>query len=576
MPNPKKKPKEQKEKSKRQILAGREPLKVSELRNLISRKDPCDLAYQQAIDEWGIYFQSPVDKVTATKEGLFKFNKRGGFQCTDLAKANDDAVTNFEKTLKTLFPNLEPRDTALEDWLRSGKPLSAEKVELVRRRLFAKSAKLTNELLFDQPICRLVHRSQLRLDLDYQVPYQLTPGQIRLLTAEEDPNNRTDLEFLRRNQRWYWGLSETFQSLIALFDSDLGSTADAKGPRQFMTKEFIRLHCEEESAEKDLAPHQLNKSSPLRFWAPPPAFAGSVFHMLFWRAVITGQDLFGRYVINNGDADTPKNRAEQYYVLVNWFNAAKFRLADYERLFEALMAIARMVASRYPTTTCLSDIKEPLKLDDEPEGLLYPSYFANSKVRFPRFQEIDLVLPFNSVRTKVWELAWEHQQGIEETNKPTTIGDLLIFLRDKALEIIIWSRYQMEIRSVGMIPIQHLYRVELRDHSLEKIDKLAELWNSADDDPLLQAEAAVKINEVMQEAIFKEEVDEWVWLHKVYGGTYRQINDRSAWNKIKRLRSPRVGATNGVQNEIKDENASEHGCEDKPETSYGRDVSESA
>ncbi|HKY28882.1 MAG TPA: hypothetical protein VJM12_13165 [Pyrinomonadaceae bacterium] len=554
-----------KKKSKHQILAGREPLKVSDLRNLVRPNDLCDRVYEEAIEKWGSYFQSPVDKVTATEKDFFRFNERGGFLCTDLDENNLKACENFKKTLETLFPQPEAQDPALQNWLRSGEPLFAEKLELVRRRLFADSSKLTNKSLFDQPICRLVHRNQLRRDLDYQVPYQLTPAQVRLIDAKTQLNDEPDLEFLRRNQRWYWGVSETFQSLVALFDSDIGSTASAKPPRQAMTKEFIRLRSEEGNRQNDLAPHELNKSSPLRFWAPPPAFACSVFHMLFWRSVITGRDLFDRPVIDDGEDDTPKNRAEQYYVLVNWFNAAKFRLADYEQLFEALMAIARMVGDlKLNRSTPLHKIAADITLPNEPKGWLYPSYFADSNVTFPRFQRINLVFPFKSVRNEVWELAWEHQpQGDEQ--KPTTIGDLLIFLRDKALEVIIWSRYQMEVRSVGLIPIQHLYHVELTPRGLSRLTTLADQWKARPKRGTpSEAKVRAEINGYMEKAIFEKKVDKWVRLRKVYGGTYRQINDRTAWGEIKRLSSRRVdqsAAEKEVEDEI-EESASGQGPKD--------------
>jgi hypothetical protein len=556
MPNPKKK-------TKQQILAGREPLKVSDLRNLVDRKDLCDRVYQEAIDTWGVYFQSPVDKVTATSKKLFRFNERGGFPCSNRDRENLEACENFWKTLEILFPQTEAEDPDLQNWLRSGEPLSAEKVELVRRRLFADSSKLTNKFLFDQPICRLVHRNQLRRDLDYQVPYQLTPAQVRLIDAKSNRNDEPDLEFLRRNQRWYWGVSETFQSLVALFDSDIGSTADAKPPRQSMSKEFIRLRSEEGNRQNDLAPHELNKSSPLRFWAPPPAFACAVFHMLFWRSVITGFDLFGRPVIDDGEADTPENRAKRYYVLVNWFNAAKFRLADYEQLFEALMAIARMVGKiERNRSTPLHTIGLDITLPSEPNGLLYPTYFADSNVRFPRFQRINLVFPFKSVLNQTWELAWEHQP--DETHRPTTIGDLLIFLRDKALEVIIWSRYQMEIRSVGVIPIQHLYHVELTPRGISRLTKLADQWN-ARTKPGTSSEATVRseINRYMEKAIFEDKVDKWVRLRKVYGGTYRQINDRETWKDIKCLSSRRVNPS-AAEEEVKDD-IEESSSEERPE-----------
>jgi hypothetical protein len=506
----------------RDLLNSGSDLKVSQLTKLVGPRDLCHDAYFQARETWGKYFQSPVDKLATTSKDLFPFDHLGSFQGADQEKLG--------QTINALFPEPESHDPDLRNWLHTGEPLSAEKIDLIRRTVFKKSLKLTNESLFDQPICRLVHRNQLRLDLDYQVPYQLTPGQIRLIHPDEE--RRMELEDLRRNQRWYWGLSETFQRLVALFDSDLGSSKPPNESRKSMTKEFIRLRSEEGNSEDDLAPNELNELSPLRFWAPPPAFADSVFHMIFWKSVITGRDLFGRLVVEEEDIDSPEIRAQHYYVLINWFNAAKFRIADYERLFEALMAIARRVGELGERSQALHIFRKAVPLNDEPKGLLYPSYFPDSKVRFPRFQKVGLVLPFDKVSKsdeKTWELPWEHQSNKEQ--KETTIGDLLVFLRDKALEVIIWSKYQMEIRSVGLIPVQHLYNLELTDVGKEVLNRLAGKWR-----PGVADEAKAEINTRIKEAIFDETVDEWVALKKVYGGTYRRIYLKDRWNKIDALR----------------------------------------
>jgi len=528
-------------KEHREKLLDKKRLKVSELRDLVDEKELCRTAYKEAKITWGRYFHSPVDKVAAAEQGVFSFDRYGAFRGADnsLPENSNETHTNFQKLLQELLPRREAKDPDVRNWLLTGEPLSAEKVQSLKKILFPARLKLTNELLFDQPICRLVHRNQLRRDLDYQVVYQLTPGQLRLIDGVDENANAPTLDDLHRNQRLYWGISETFQSLVAMFDSDLGSRRKAKSA--YMTKEFIKLTREHHQSDV-LAPDELNKSSPLRFWAPPPVFCDSVFHMLFWRSMITGTDLFGREVIakparKRSMKATLAERASQYYVLINWFNAAKFHLADYEKLFDALNAIARTVGRVQRNRSApLHGMKDILLVDD-PKGLLYPSYFPHSKVKFPRFKKVRLTIPCKSLDTRVWELT-----SAKASKVHTKVSDLLRYLRDKALETVIWSKYQMEIRSVGLIPIQHLYQVQFEK---EGLDKLAPLARESQDiknklfTEALALRAEDYINDVMKPAIFNGDTDHWVSLKRVCGGTYRRIDDKAAWDQLATLKNPR-------------------------------------
>ena len=528
-------------KEHREMLLDKKHLKVSQLRNLVDENELCRTAYEKAKDKWGRYFHSPVDKVAAAEKGVFSFDRYGAFRGADntLPENSNETHTNFQKLLPDLLPRREAKDPDVRNWLLTGEPLSAEKVQSLKKILFPAQLKLTNELLLDQPICRLVHRNQLRRDLDYQVVYQLTPGQLRLIDGVDENANAPTLDDLRRNQRLYWGISETFQSLVAMFDSDLGSRRKAKST--FMTKEFIKLTREPHQSDV-LAPDELNKSSPLRFWAPPPVFCDSVFHMLFWRSIITGTDLFGREVIAKPAAkrsmrETLAERASQYYVLINLFNAAKFHLADYEKLFDALIAIARIVGRKSRSRSAqLYQIKD-IKLVDDPKGLLHPSFFPHSKVKFLRYKKVRLTIPCKSLNTRVWELT-----STEAPQMPTRVSDLLRFLRDKALEIVIWSKYQMEIRSVGLIPIQHLYQVQIEKEGLDVLEPLARKSQDIKDKLFTEAQALraeANINHLMKPAIFSGNADHWVSLKRVCGGTYRRIDDKVAWNELGALKNLR-------------------------------------
>lgn len=550
---------------RQQKLLKKQKLHLGELKDLVSEDNLCRSLYDEAVKQWGSYLQSPVNKVAKTSNLAFQFDEWGAFKMSG---------TSLREVVDTLFDWLETSaHPSINRWLSLGEPTSPEQANLIGRKLFSGKQGLTNASLYNQPVCRLVHRNQLRRDLDYQVIYQLTPGQSWLINPQEESPNKARspqdlmknlqdvMKDLRQNQRVYWGISETLQSLVAMFDSDLGSRKDSKAGTSY-TKEFIRIKTEK-SQSSSLA--ELNTLSPLRFWSPPPAFAGSVFHMLFWRSVITGQDLFGRPVIANDPekASSPKERASQYYVIINWFNAAKFRLADYANLFEALMAIARRtntavrIGTKMPVNsdTPLRDLGD-VDLSDEPTGeFLYPRYFSDSAVKFPQFEKVDLMLPFGSVEKK-FELVWEHQDDKDEL---TRLIDVRKFLRDKALELILWSKYQMEIRSVGLIPIQYLYHVELTGEDKGQLVELSKVSKELDRERKVSPyspevrKLEEEINKDIFGAITSEQIDKWIVLRKVYGGTYRTNFKENEWRKIALLKSPRSDVVKKAAREVKNE-----------------------
>lgn len=504
-------------------------LSLRDLRvNLVGPKDRCRTLYETACTDWGRYFQSPVDKAARSLIAPFSFDGRGAFVNDNLIGAKkslldwlyDGDVSESEE--KSRF------DAALMNWLKTGEPFSQELLHSIKRRL--KEESLTPESLYDQPICRLVHRSQLRRDLDYRVIYQLTPGQSRLL----DPTNRAkDPKAPRQNQAAYWGISEMFQSLVAMFDSDLGTVKPRQKLKKGETREFIRINVDQKTR---LAPAELNQYSPLRFWSPPPSFAGSVFHMLFWRAIITGKDLFGRSVYKEEFGGTVDQRVGQYYVAINWFNAAKYRLANYDKLVELLMVISteikNLVKKRNP---CLNELRDIHIKNKALTSLLYPNYFAESNVRFATYPRLELTLPFSSLKGKfIWELAWGHHAEDEKT-KPTKVSHLLRFLRDKTLELIIWSKYQMEIRSVGLIPIDYLYRIDLDEELIKDLKVMSKEYKAAKGKGNLE-NLFTRINDTVSNGMRGGAIDSKVKLIKVYGGAYRTVFDSGSVGRIDKLR----------------------------------------
>lgn len=320
----------------------------------------------------------------------------------------------------------------------------------------------------------------------------------------------------------------------------------------YVTKEFIRIEAKDErlrdeaapggeEAEDEakrkkqgnkqaqqvrthLTPNELNRYSPLRFWSPPPAFARCVFHMLFWQSVITGKDLFGRDVPeqrnasarpSDGQVDeveqTLRERLDDYFVIVNQFNAAKYRIAEYARLVEALANVALRVESlaarhEFGPNAPLSLFPSEAWVDPRSPNrpIFYPEHAPpqhgneskqakgqpgkGAQGRYDQRIVIDplkvkLSLPFEETRQEGVQILWELAARYQQQNGPeTNVGHILKMLRDRILELILWSRYQMEIRSVGVVPVQHVYRIELDKDGRELIRRLIDQFSQAGGD----------------------------------------------------------------------------------------------
>jgi hypothetical protein len=153
------------------------------------------------------------------------------------------------------------------------------------------------------------------------------------------------------------------------------------------------------------------------------------------------------------------------------------------------------------------------------EALFFPSGLsqATGPYRLDNSPRPSLRLPFKTVRARHWELA----RGYRPSG-PTRASDFLLFLRDRALEVILWSKYQMEIRSIGTIPVQYLYRPELTRHGFDAAIRLTKLYEEAEASPRLRRGNYAEINDKMFGAIKSGNIDGWVELKKVYGGLHRE------------------------------------------------------
>jgi hypothetical protein len=72
---------------------------------------------------------------------------------------------------------------------------------------------------------------------------------------------------------------------------------------------------------------------------------------------------------------------------------------------------------------------------------------------------------------------------------------------------------------------------------------LAKKWRAIETKKLTKAQnlaTKAEINKVMKTAIFAGDVDNWISLKRVYGGTYRKIHDKEAWDQIAPLKTPRA------------------------------------
>ncbi len=512
-------------------------LTLSELGNLIRSDASYGGRFHDPPDQWKGYFQSPVNKAAWTVDKSFVFNENGALVVDDLTQA----ITALQKWLS--LSSDDPDSLPLKEWLESGTPGNGLILRKMGRRLSKESLK--NSILYNQKICRLVRRDQLLYDPNYHVIYQATPGQARLLDSAP-PDKDSTLEEVRlnkRNQKLYWGLSELSQSLIAMFDSDLGRPLDEKkaqeqkirlgnlgfqlGPNDSVTKEFIRIEeVEHDRTGTFQTPYELNRYSPLRFWSPPPAFTKCVFHMLFWEPMITGYDLFNRLV----PGATAVERSGYYFVIVNRFIAEKYRITDYASLLSGLSEI----------TYALSGVNvdaELGKLDSKAlsSDLFYPTFFRDTDIEFPYIQPLSLSLCFKDASPSsatVWELA--HSYQIQEGYYgPTRASHLLKFIRDKILELILWSKYQMEIRSVGMVPVQGLYRIKITGKGEEGINELERIFKSSGN----ADESKKQINTKLFEEITSKDINDWIELVEVYGGDFRDVIDKNILYEIEWLKS---------------------------------------
>lgn len=460
------------------------------------------------------FFQSPVDKSART------ILKRGQSEAKKSFVFNASGVLDKDSLAEALLAWLRPRKSddfkeALDNWITKGIPREDALFDRIEERL--REAAVQPELLYNQPICRLVRKDQLRYDPNYQALYQITPAQEQLMKKEEEKGANHDR--LKRNQRVYWGISETFQSLVALFDSDLGrrdgEIKNKKAPEttKKTTKELIRIAVQEKDSSKAtlLSPAGLNKYSPLRFWSPPPSFASSVFHMLFWRSIITGKDLFGREV----KGKSVQKRAESYYVIVNYFNPAKFRIADYPNLFRAILTIARELAE-HRSRRRRGDLRFP---ETGVAQLFYSRYFPDVDPEFLAFENLRLSIPLTAFPRSpaVWDLA----KAYKSENPSDLVSCLLRFLRDRAIELILWSSYQMEIRSIGLIPIQYLYQIDLDENVQKFFNKMIGLHGEFPDQ--VKRENFPEIIEEVSKKLLESNFNSKIVLNKAYGGPHRDV-----------------------------------------------------
>ena len=506
-------------KTRRERILDKGELSLPEIAQLVETEHPSPERFKTSPELWKRYFQSPVDKAAHTVDRTHQAIR---FDHLGVLKTPSNAIGFLLRWLGPTFSRNEAHRGAIEKWLKNGDVPNSDALSKIEKKLSDES--LRNHDLYNQPVCRLVRRDQLRYDPDYQAVYQLTPGDSKLLDKENAISQQTQWKQLEANRQAYWGISEVFQSLVAMFDSELGKGSDDNPNRTPTasevreTKEFIRI----EFPEGSLNPNQLNMYSPLRFWAPPQAFCRHVFHMIFWRSVITNRDLFNRPVIEKEEMNTPiaervRARTGSYYVVINWFNVAKFRIAQYDELFKTLMGIARELSAACPKEQLL---KETADVPLQNEGLVYPSRSLHMTIPLDNPQP-KLKLPFGTIKTGLWELARRYQENADDE---TRVLHILKFIRDRGLELLLWSKYQMEIRSIGIIPIQHLYRIKLSEEGEKKLNELATVYEAAKESSAGEKRRVNKhINRQVAHAVRTNRIDEWIKLIKVYGGTHRDV-----------------------------------------------------
>lgn len=459
-------------------------------------------AFDSVPPSWGSYYQSLVRKAAGTQENVFRFDENGALAA--------DCTTNAHAFLCDWLKLTSGEGIGLVDkWLHEGTALNEGLYRRLRHRL--EDDALAETDLYNRHICRLVQVDQLRYDPDYTAVYQLTPAQVSLIKDQTDPAGEwagkdggypPALARMRRNQRMYWMISERFQSSIALFDSDLGRD----GPFEDGTKNLLHIHRDPNLRQalvgpggksRPTAPHRLNQYSPLRFWSPPPAFGRYVFHMLFWQPLVTGRDLYGREF-----PDDIQESVGKFRVALNVYNSSKYRIADYSGLLRLIEALSRAFSIRGEGQK-LAGLQD-IELKDRS---FYPRRLAHHPlVGLPKGR---VYIPLQSLGEERWELASRYQQPGEATE----VRHMLKMLRDRALEIMLWSRYQMEIRSVGMVPVQRLYRVELAPAGVAFVERLREL---------MKLERFDELDDVFRAQVFSGRLASWVSLKKEYVRTHNR------------------------------------------------------
>ena len=429
-------------------------------------------------EDWGCLFQSPVSKRVCTLKDFISFDSKGTLE--DWERVNEMLLKwiNLDQSSQLL----EDEEEQLKKWLETGQiDSSATFYRKIVKRLGKEG--LTNEDLIGRYVCRLVRCDQLYYDPHYQTVYQLTPAQARIINEQKKQEGSSldkfnELKLIRERQRLSWSLSEPFQSLMAMFDSDLGR--EISDPQNNHTKEFLRVRTKNKRGKHNsisTTPAELNRFSPLRYWSPPGSFANSVFHMLIWKPIITGKDLYGRKL----DIPEEEKRLENYFVVVNDFNTAKFRIPEYAKLFKCFIRLAEKI-SEQPAESPLKNA-DPISFTRKEENDLL--FFAPqfSYYLMPHSDDGELEFPMKNAQgqNSAWDLAEHYHNDSEETK----MKHLLLVLRDRMLELILWSRYQQEIRSVGLIPAQRIFSIDYStEEAREKVANLIEDYKNGEHNKL--------------------------------------------------------------------------------------------
>ena len=529
-----------------------ESLSLNDLEGLVNMSADYLREKARTRDKWGYLYQSPISKLCHTSNNHFYFDEDGVLneECVPemmeglidwVAKEKD--IYNMQNTAKFMM----------------GHPLDEDVVDRISEKISALS--FSNKDLFGTPVCRLVNIDQLRFERHHKVIYQLTPGQLQTLDFSKiqekqevkrylhsnNGDGYSSSKIIRENQGVYWGVSDIFKSLIGMFDSDLGKNHYEKRNNMLISKNFMSIigHPGElgDRGKTSFSPWLLNLFSPMRYWAPPVTFSRNVFHMLFWRPVITGKDLYGRTVgSDKTEVDVTKEtiikRLQQYMVMINWFQSSKYRVTNYGAIFRMISELSRAI---YNEGGGLDNQLAELGKVSIDSPLYYPVYKKKMNSILLRGMEmpgvavqVDFTPDFMSTENPGvnnpidWDLFSPYKK---EKDQSYTVRHSLLFLRDKLIEVILWSICQAEIRSVGWVPAQHLYTIVVDDDGVNLLLDLAKQYESAKTVACLLER---KKTHAKIENQFRESQDKMkdVKLNKVFGGPLELHTD---WKSIEKM-----------------------------------------